>query len=162
MTGVLAAFSDENMLKSAVTALHARGFLQTETYTPALSADGPSILPLVVLVAGVLGTLASFALQSYADTLAYPLDIGGRPGFSWPSFVPIALENGILAAMLAGFIGYFVINRLPRLYEPVDECLAMRRASRDWWCVAVHTDQPDQVRDILRTLSPQRIEDVPE
>jgi hypothetical protein len=104
------------------------------------------------------GAVASFCLQSYAATTAYPIDIGGRPDLSWPAFIPIAFENGVLAAVLAGFLGYLIVNRLPRLYEPIDEYAAIRSAMRDAWCVAIHTDEPDRARVVLQPFAAARIE----
>ena len=54
--------------------------------------------------------------------------------------------------MLAGFFGYLVVNRLPHLYDPVDEAMLMRGATRDRWCVAIRTDAPERVHDLLRSL----------
>lgn len=162
MIGILAAFDDREALLGAVRRLRAAQLGPVETYTPEALEDGPSLVPLAVFVAGVLGTVASFALQAYANVSAYPLDIGGRPPFSWPSFIPIALENGILAAMTAGFFGYLLVNRLPRLYEPVDQCIAIRRAMRDLWCVTVQTDQPADVWNILRDCDAMSIEAIPQ
>jgi hypothetical protein len=161
MAGLLLAFASEPELRIALARLRTASLGEIETYTPKPLDAGTSIVPSLVLLGGVLGTVASFCLQSYATTIAYPLDIGGRPDLSWPSFIPIAFENGVLVAVLAGFVGYLAVNRLPRLYDPVDECAALRRAMRDHWCLAIHTTQPDRVRALLRDVSPLAIEPLP-
>jgi hypothetical protein len=141
MRGVLAGFATEHALRHALECLMAEQVKGVETYTPVALNENPtgSPLPLVMFVAGVLGFVGFFALMAYADIWAYPLDIGGRPNFAWPSFVPIAFELGVLCAMAAGFFGYFLICRMPRLYDPIDECDNFRRASRDGWFVAVRS-----------------------
>ena len=149
MAGLLLAFASEPELRMALARLRTASLGEIETYTPKPLQAGPSIVPSLVLLGGVLGAVASFCLQSYATTIAYPLNIGGRPDLSWPSFIPIAFENGVLVAVLAGFGGYLAVNRLPRLYDPVDECAALRRAMRDHWCLTIRTERPEQVRALL-------------
>lgn len=160
-SGLLATFAGEDQLIAALQRLRAANAGDVETYTPKPVETGPSIVPALVLAAGVLGTIASFGLQTYADTLAYPLDVGGRPNLSWPAFVPIAFENGVLVAVVAAFLGFLFVTRLPRLYEPIDDCDAVRRATRDAWCIAIRTDNPDLARSILRDLAPAQIEELP-
>jgi hypothetical protein len=162
MSRVVAGFQDRDGLQSALRRLRDADLSMLETYTPGPLDEGPSVLPLAIFFAGVLTTIASFGLQTYANVSAYSLDIGGRPAFSWPSFIPIALENGILAAVCVGFFGYFAINRMPRLYEPIDESDVIRRASRDLWCVEVRTDRTDVARSILQNCGAERIELLPQ
>lgn len=161
---LVASFTAESALLQALPRLRAAGLGPVETYTPKPLEDPaqpPSILPLIVLIAGLVGAGGGFALQAYASMIAYPIDIGGRPAFSWPAFVPIAFEIGILSAVLAGFAGFLLVNRLPRLYDPIDEAELMRHASRDRWCVAIRTEAPDLAADLLHTLSAEQIEDLP-
>jgi len=161
MAGVLLAFASEPELRAALSQLREAALGEIETYTPKPLDVGPSIVPSLVLAGGVLGAVASFCLQSYATTIAYPLNVGGRPDLSWPSLIPIAFENGVLVAVLTGFIGFLAVNRLPRLYDPVDECAAMRRAMRDHWCLAIRTAHPERVRALLRDATPLAIEALP-
>jgi hypothetical protein len=69
-----------------------------------------------------------------------------------------------LFAVLAGVFGFFIVNHMPRLYDPIDECESMRQATRDGWIVAITTrdsSQLDHVSAILGSLSPVAIEELP-
>jgi hypothetical protein len=166
MSGILAVFETERALTHALSALRERRF-GFETYTPKPLDEHPtgSPLPLVMFIAGMVGFCGFFFLLTWVNVWNWPIDIGGRPLFSWPAFVPITFELGILSAVGAGFIGYFVINGMPRLYEPIDNCESMRRAMRDWWIVAIESKDATrlaQARALLASHAPLRIEEIPE
>jgi uncharacterized Zn-finger protein len=135
---VIASFSNEGDFSTAYSRLSQEG-IAIQSYAPFASDELPirSSLRLVILFCGLLGVAAGFGMQAYANVISYPLDIGGRPKFSWPAFIPIAFEIGVLFAVLAGFFGFLAVTHLPRLYEEVDECAAMQRAMRDRWVLAV-------------------------
>jgi hypothetical protein len=160
--GLLVAFPNQDALVAALGKLRAAKLGAIETYTPKPLEEGHSPLPVLILLAGLGGTLAAFWLQSYAFVWAYPIDIGGRPPFSWPAFIPIAFEIGVLAAIATGFFGFLVINRMPTLYHPVDDVPAMRYAMRDLWCATIRTQEPDRVRELLRWHSPEAVQELPE
>ncbi|MBV9784508.1 MAG: DUF3341 domain-containing protein [Acidisphaera sp.] len=166
MSGVLAAFADEAALEEATMRLSLVPACRLQTYTPRPLEDDPprSRLPLVILLAGMLSAAAIFGMETYADTASYPLDIGGRPLFSWPSLVPMAFEGGALAAVAAGFFGFLIANRLPHLHDPVDESEGFRRATRDWYFLAIRA--PDaaalaEALSILDELHPELVEELP-
>jgi hypothetical protein len=164
MNGLLAGFDSPHDLQRALGRLREARIEVLETYTPAPleEAGGGSSLPLAMFAAGITGFVGFFLLMTYADVYAYPLDIGGRPTFAWPAFVPIAFEIGVLCAMVAGFFGYFVICRMPQLYDPVDECDSFRRASRDGWFVAIRSSDPERAakaRALVDTLHPASVEE---
>ena len=81
-----------------------------ETYTPSRCEDRTrgSPIPLVILAAGLLGRRCELRAAGLLVTLAYPLDIGGRPDFAWPSFMPTVFENAVLIAVVAGFFGFLL------------------------------------------------------
>jgi hypothetical protein len=164
MNGLLAGFESEYALRDAVDRLTAEHVGDIETYTPRTLDEHPtgSPLPLVMFAAGVLGFAGFFLLMAYADVWGFPLDIGGRPDFAWPAFVPIAFELGVLCAMGTGFVGYFILCRMPRPYDPIDECGSFGRASRDGWFVAVRSADPQRVvhaRAVLDLLRPTSVEE---
>ena len=101
----------------------------------AAKANAPARLALVI---GLLGAAAVFGLQSFANIVSYPLNIGGRPPFSWPSFIPIAFEAGILSVVLATVAGAGARCGFLRYYNSVDEIRALREAMIDRWVIVVH------------------------
>ncbi len=145
---IVGQFAHGKALSRAVAEIGRAGLGGIETFTPApmQSAEAGSPLPVIILLGGLLTGAASFLLQCYSAMVAYPFDIGGRPEFAWPSYVPNAFENGVLGAILAGFFGYMMLNRLPRLYDPVDDIPIMRHASRDGWMLQVACTDADGLR----------------
>jgi Alternative complex III, ActD subunit len=162
MSGILAAFQSEAELAEALAALRNQQY-SFETYTPKPLEEHPtgSPLPLIMFIAGMVTFCGFFYLLTWVNVWNWPIDIGGRPLFSWPTFVPITFELGILAAVAAGFIGYFAINRMPRLYEPIDHCRSMQRALRDLWIVAVDSDNAERASELLAKYRPLCIEEIP-
>lgn len=161
---ILGAFASEEALMHAVGVLHNDGFGTVETHTPSPPEARHSVLKLVMLIAGLLGAAGGFGLQAYATGLAYPIDIGGRPDVFWPSYIPFTLETGLMAAMVAGFLGFLIVNRMPTLYDPIDESNDFRHASLDAWFLAIRTDDPSRAQramELLRPLDPLRVEELP-
>ncbi len=147
MTAVIASYASEAALIGAVDRLRGLGIEEIETYTPLPveleeKAGQNSLLPVGVLGFGVFGAGFMFWLEwlSTATSWGYPIDIGGRPAFSWPAYIPITVAFGILCAGAAGLLGYLAITMAWRLWDPVDEFDAMRRTARDRWVVHVHSE----------------------
>jgi hypothetical protein len=165
MSGVVAAFASPEDLVAAIARLHDDGVRQIETYTPqAVQEDQRSWIPLVVAVAGIGGAVAGLLMQAYAAAIGYRLDIGGRPLLSWPAFVPIAFEIGVLCAIVAGFFGFLIACRLPTLWAPIDEVAGFAEASRAGFFIAVRSDDPllcERIRRILADAGTPDITDLP-
>jgi hypothetical protein len=164
--GLTASFLSEETALEALARLDDAHLGDARIFSPVPPSEPPmrTRLPAVALVLGLLGGAAAFGLQSYANVEAYPLDIGGRPPFSWPSFIPIAFEAGILAVVLTTVIGGGALCGFLRYYDPIDETRAIRDAMIDRWVIVLRTADSEALtaaRELLKQSSGARaIEEV--
>lgn len=71
-----------------------------------------SLLPKAGLVAGIIGAAGAFLFQAWVFTTDYPVNIGGKPQFAYPSFIPLTFELGVLLASLALVFGFLFRSKL--------------------------------------------------
>lgn len=124
--GLLAEFDTPGELVAAAQAAYRDGYRRMDCYTPypveeAAEAIGfhRNNVSLVCLVGGLLGLATMFLLETWISLWAYPLNIGGRPYFSWPAFMIPAYEWTILFAGLSAAFGMIAMNGMPTLYHPL-------------------------------------------
>jgi hypothetical protein len=164
--GLTASFLSEEAALAALARLDDANVGDAQLFSPVPPYEAPirTRLPAVALAMGLLGGAASFGLQTYANVKAYPLDIGGRPPFSWPSFIPIAFEAGILTVVLTTVIGAGALCGFLRYYDPIDETRAIRDAMIDRWVIILRTANSEALttaRELLKQSSGARaIEEV--
>jgi hypothetical protein len=90
-----------------------------------------------------------FYLQYWVAAIDYPINIGGRPFNSWPSFIPVTFELTILIASLFAFFGVLALNRLPMPYHPVFNVERFELASRNRFFLCI--EAVDSKFEIERT-----------
>jgi hypothetical protein len=169
--GLLAEYADEHALASAAARAHAAGYRRMDAYSPfpieglaeTLGAP-PTRLPQLVFLGGLLGGLGGYLLQYFVSVHFYPLNIGGRPLHSWPSFVPVAFELTILFAAAGAVFGMLAANGLPQPYHPVFNVPGFDRASRTGFFLAIESVDPlfdpAKTRDFLRQSGATEVSDV--
>jgi ActD protein len=169
--GLLAEFSDPNELIAAVRRTREAGYRDIDAYTPfpieALSeALGMHYnrLPLVVLIGGIVGALAGLGLQYWTAVVDYPINVGGRPFFSLPSFIPITFETTVLVAALSAVLGMLALNGLPMPYHPVFNVPRFALATRDRFFLCIEATDPrfdrEDTRRFLERLAPREVSEV--
>jgi len=169
--GLIAEFEDPNALIVATQRAHQAGYRRMDAYSPypieelheALGARHTR-LPLIVLIGGLCGCLGGYSLQYWVATVAYPVNIGGRPFHSWPAFIPITFECTILVAALSAVLGMLALNGLPMPYHPVFNVSRFALASRNRFFLCIEAKDPqfdlDGTRRFLETLEPREVNTV--
>ena len=169
--GLLAAFDTPEALLAAAERTRQRGFVALDAFTPypveglpELIAVPKSRIPLWAFFGGAVGGIGIVALQLYSTTVAYPINVGGRPLASWTAFAVPGFECLILGAALTAFFGMLAGNRLPRLYHPVFNARSFSLANANRFYLLLGADDPTldraKLRRMLKTLHALSVEDV--
>jgi hypothetical protein len=96
-----------------------------------------------MLAGGIFGGMGGFLMLTYATVLDNPFNIGGRPLFSWPAYIPITFELTVLLAALMGVLGLFIVTRFPQPYHPVFNSEDFRQhASQDAFYLSIEASDP--------------------
>jgi hypothetical protein len=160
----------EDLIEAAKKAREA-GYSKLDALTPYAVEGLVEVLgqrddrvPKIVLTFGVLGALSGFALQTYVSVFDYPLNIGGRPNLSWPSFIPITFECGVLAAALSALVGMLVLNGLPRPHHPIFDAPEIERATDDRFVLFIESEDPlfnaSETREFLKGTGAVSVQEV--
>ncbi|MGH9430453.1 MAG: DUF3341 domain-containing protein [Terriglobia bacterium] len=172
MYGLIAEFDrPEDVVRGARAAREA-GYREMDAYAPfpveglAEAVGFPKTrLPLITIIGGFIGCFGGFYLQVYPNSFGFPLDIGGKPYYSWPMFIPITFELTILFAALFCVFGMIIIDGFPTPYHPVFNAPHFERATRDkfFLCIKARDRKFDLegTRDFLSSLQPKEVNEVP-
>jgi Protein of unknown function (DUF3341) len=147
--GVMGEFGSERAIIDAARALIEAGYRHIDAFVPRpieelsdLITPQRSTLPRTVFFGGLFGALAGLGTEWFCNTWDSPLNVGGRPAFSLPAFIPIAFEVTVLFGSLTAFFGVLWRMRLPRLADPVFEVPNFESASIDRFWLYVSADDP--------------------
>ena len=170
--GLLAEFDTPTQLVRAAEGAYTAGWRRMDCYTPypveeASEAIGfhKNEVSLVCLLGGLMGLLAMFSLETWISVWAYPLNIGGRPYYSWPAFVVPAYEWTILYAGLSAAFGMLALNGLPKPYHPLFNAPNFRNgATTDKFFLCLEATDPKfetgEARAFLEGFTPVSVVEV--
>ena len=169
--GLMAEFENPEELLSAARRAHEAGYRALDAFSPFPiegMADAVGFhsthVPLLCLIGGLIGCLGGFFLQYWPNVIGYPLDIGGKPFNSWPSFIAITFELTILCAGLATVFGMLVLNGLPTPYHPVFNVPRFELATRNRFFLCIKARDPkfdmQKTREFLAGLKAKEVTEV--
>jgi hypothetical protein len=100
---VVGVFDDEAVLFPAVKKVRAAGYKIHDVYTPfpvhgldhAMGLRETS-LHTAGFIYGITGTTTALSFMSWVFTTDWPMNIGGKPHFPLPAFIPITFELTVL------------------------------------------------------------------
>src|SRR5581483_4209526 len=161
--GLIVEFETPELLLEAARRVRSEGYRETDAYTP-FPVEGlwqtlqlpKTKLPWLILCGGLFGGLGGFFMMWFSAVIHLPINVGGRPLFSWVAFIPITFELTVLFASFAAVFGMLGLNGLPKPYHPVFNVTQFERASLDHFflCIKSHDLKfdKDKTRRFLENL----------
>jgi hypothetical protein len=169
--GMMAEFDSPSDLVTAAHKTHEAGYKKIDAYSPfpiedlAEAIHCTNHVPLVTLIGACIGGLSGYLLQYWVAVITYPINVGGRPYHSWPSFIVVTFEMTILFGGIAAVFGMLALNGLPMPYHPVFNVPRFAMATKDRFFLIIFSSDPKYspagVRRFLETLGPRSISEVP-
>jgi len=170
--GLMAEFDTPGEIVKAARLATEAGYKRVDAYTPFPIEELAEAVefhhngvPLVVLVGGILGCLSGYLMQWWIATVSYPVNVGGRPYHSWPSFIVVTFEMTILFAVLAAVFGMLALNGLPQPYHPVFNVPRFAFATKDRFFLIIFARDAKydvvKTRVFLESLNPHSVSEVP-
>lgn len=124
--GVAGLWLDEHSLVEAARKTREAGFNDFEAISPypihgiddAIGIPR-SFIPYITFIFGLAGLAFGVWFTWWTSASDWPLNIGGKPMWSLPAFIPVIFECTILFAALSSVAAMFVINGLPKVDPPI-------------------------------------------
>ncbi len=125
----------------------------------------PSKLGYVALAVGLSAAIGILLTTYWIAAIDYPINIGGKPFFSFPALVPIIFEVTVLSASIATVLALlFFFFKFPNNSYPLHDTEYMKAVSSDKYGLCILADDPKfnntEVENFLKTLNPIKIEPV--
>lgn len=169
----MAEFTNEHDLLDAAKKVRDAGYTKTDAFTPfpvhgidhALGIK-PTILPFIVLCAGLTGLCTALLMQWWMNGVDYRYIISGKPFGITPASIPVSFELTILFSAFTSVLGMLALNGLPKFSNPVFTNPKFDRATNDRFFLYVDSADKyynrDSVRELLGSVHPTSLDEVME
>jgi hypothetical protein len=116
---VVGCFDDEAVLFPAVKQVRKSGYKIHDVYTPfpihgldAAMGLRDTSLHTAGFIYGITGTLTAFSFITWVFTYDWPMNIGGKPFFALPAWIPIMFELTVLFAAVGMVLTFCYLCQL--------------------------------------------------
>jgi hypothetical protein len=122
--GLAAEFDDPTAFVEAARAAKKYGYRKFDAYSPYAIKDLQEIIPTfnlvpaICFIGGLIGAGTAWFMEYFIAAIVYPTNIGGRPLYSWPMFIPILFELTVLFAGCSAFFGALALCGFPKPHFP--------------------------------------------
>jgi hypothetical protein len=169
--GLLAEYETATDLYHACERVRDAGYAAWDAHTPfpVHNLDKAmglrrSIVPFIVAVMGFSGAGLGFLMQYWMSAVDYPLIISAKPFNSYPAWVPVTFELGILLGSFGAVFGMLGLNKLPQYYHSVFNSSRFHRFSDDRFFISIEARDPkydlERTRKLLETTGAVSVEEV--
>jgi len=124
--GIAAIFLTEHQVLSAAAKVRDMGFKKFDAITPypvhgmeEASGIQRSWIPWVTFFAGLVGLSFGLWFTWWTSAVNWAINVGGKPFWSLPAFIPICFELTILFAALCSVAALFYAAGLPKIDPPI-------------------------------------------
>ena len=133
--GIAGIWTDEHKMVAAARQVRASGFTKFEAISPFPLHDideamniPRSFIPWVTFIFGLAGFSFGVWFTWWVSAVNWPLNIGGKPMWSLPAFIPVIFECAILFGALSSVGALIVMCGLPKV-DPaiIDPTLSSHR-----------------------------------
>jgi hypothetical protein len=113
---------------------------------------------------GCTGFFTGMTMIWFMNKFDYPLVVGGKPLFTPLFAFPVSYEMTILLSAFGTLFGLALLNRLPRLNNPLFNSERFKRATNDKFFVYVEAADPRfspaEVRALLEKNGASAVEEI--
>lgn len=122
-----------------------------------------SLLGYFAFVFGILGATAGLLLMWGTMVVSYPNNIGGKPIFPLPAFIPVTFEMTVLLASVATVTSMIIIFfKFPNNSHPLHDTEYMKSVSSDKYGAVIESVDPnfdfDKVKLFFESIGATKIE----
>lgn len=155
-----AIFDSPDSIIHAAEKISADGYKKFDVHTPypvhgmfKAMKLAPSKLGVLALVFGLSGLFGGLLSLWWVSAVDYPINVGGKPFFSFPAYIPVIFEVTVLSASIATVLGMlFFFFKLPNNSHPLHGTDYMKKVSANKYGISIQADDPKFDEAAIRNL----------